>query len=230
MPKIVLTLAVYFAFTAFGHAQVPQFPQGQWTEGKHYFAVKPAQPTKVAPGKVEVVEVFSYGCPACYSFYPIADKIKAALPRNAELRYVPASWNVAEAWPMFQQAYLTAEIMGIADKAHAAMFNAIWASGELAVVDFKTNKLKKTLPTIENAAAFYARTAGVKPQEFLAVAKGFSVNAKMKMSDALVKAYRAESTPTLVVNGKYRLTPASAGGAEQTLQLVNWLIAKESKP
>src|SRR5215831_4622931 len=99
-----------------------------WVEGQHYFLIKPAQPTNVAPGKVEVVEVFSYGCPACYQFYPTVDKLKAALPKNAEMSFLAASWNVAEDWRTFQRAYLAAQAMGIADKTHDAMFNAIWAS------------------------------------------------------------------------------------------------------
>jgi protein dithiol oxidoreductase (disulfide-forming) len=200
-----------------------------WVEGQNYFLIKPAQPTDVAPGKVEVVEVFSYGCPACYQFYPTADKLKAALPKNADMRFIPASWNPGEDWPMFQRAFLAAQALGIAEKTHDAMFNAIWASDELAVVDSRTNRIKSPLPTIENAAAFYARTAGVKKDEFLQMAKSFSIEVAIKRADATIKAYRAESTPTIVVNGKYRVTPQSAGGANETIELVKYLVAKESK-
>ena len=63
-----------------------------WAAGVHY-AVIPTQRTNVPAGKVEVMEVFSYGCPACNSFRPVMKKIKAALPPNAQLTYLPASWN-----------------------------------------------------------------------------------------------------------------------------------------
>jgi thiol:disulfide interchange protein DsbA len=201
----------------------------RWIEGQHYFSIKPTQPTNVAPGKVEVIEVFSYGCVACNLFYPTMDKLVAALPKNAQVGYVPASFNPAEAWPMFQRAYLTAQAMGIADKTHTAMFNAIWSSDELAVVERRTNRLKNPMPTIEKAAAFYARVAGVKKEEFLSISKSFSIEAKMKNADAIVKAYRVDSTPTMLVNGKYRLTAQSAGGTDQLIELVKFLVAKETK-
>jgi len=223
MRKSVVCFVVLFAFAAGAQAAT------DWVEGQHYFLIKPAQPTNVAPGKVEVIEVFSYGCPACFQFYPTANKLKAALPKNAEMSYVPASFNPAEDWPMFQRAYLAASALGIADKTHDAMFKAIWASDELSVVDRRTNQLKNPLPTIEQAAAFYERVGGVKKDDFLKMAKSFAIEVKIKSSDALIKAYRADETPTIVVNGKYRLTPRSVGGADETIELVKYLVAKESK-
>src|SRR5690349_15902606 len=103
--------------------------------GKQYDVLPQAQRTNVAPGKVEVMEVFSYGCPACDHFQPTMKKLKAALPANAQLVYLPASWHTAENWPTFQRAYLTAKSLGIADKGHDEMFQAIWTTGELAVLE-----------------------------------------------------------------------------------------------
>ena len=50
----------------------------------------------------------------------------------------------------------------------------------------------------------------------------------MKRADDLMKAYGVDSTPTLVVNGKYRYTVISAGGVPQTIELTQWLVAKEA--
>src|ERR1700692_2876543 len=72
-----------------------------WTEGEHYFPIVPARSTSVAPGKVEVTEVFSYGCPACNLFVPVMHKLQRALPPNAVLDYLPASFNPREGWPLF---------------------------------------------------------------------------------------------------------------------------------
>ena len=198
-----------------------------WQEGKHYFAVQPALRTAAA-GKVEVTEVFSYGCPACNQFDPIAGRLKASLPANATLAYVPASFNASEQWPMFQRAFLAAQAMGIAERTHTAMFNAIWTTGELAVVDLQTNRLKKPPPTLDGVAKFYARTAGVKAEDFLATAKSFSVELNIKRADDWVRAGHVDQTPTIVVNGKYRLTVSSAGGVNEMFELVNWLVAKEN--
>lgn len=200
-----------------------------WIEGKHYFLLKPAQPTTVAPGKVEVTEVFSYGCPACYQFYPSIDKLKASLPKNAEMTYLHASWNTAEQWPLFQRSFLAAQALGVAEKANSALFKAIWEGDELAVVDRRTNRPKNPAPNLEKVAAFYERTTGVKKDEFMKMAKSFSIEVRVKSTEDAIKAVRADETPTLVVNGKYRLTRGSAGGDEAAIELTKWLIAKETK-
>src|SRR4051794_37978580 len=67
--------------------------QDRWVEGKHYFRVQPAQPTSVPAGKVEVAEVLSYGCPACYQFLPVAAQLKKQLPSQAQLIFIHASFN-----------------------------------------------------------------------------------------------------------------------------------------
>ena len=74
------------------------------------------------------------------------------MPPNAVLDYLPASFNPAEDWPMFQLAYLTAQTLGVADQTHDAMFNAVWQTGELAVIDPATQNIKSRVPTIEDAA------------------------------------------------------------------------------
>ncbi len=64
-----------------------------WTEGVNYYLISPAHPTSLPAGKVEVTEVFSYACPACNIFVTTIHKLKASLPPNAVLDYLPASFN-----------------------------------------------------------------------------------------------------------------------------------------
>ncbi len=199
-----------------------------WTEGKHYFLIAPPQPTSVPRGKVEVTEVFSYGCPVCNRFLPVMHKLKSSLPANAVLDYVPASFNAAEDWPMFQRAYITAQILGVADRAHDAMFSAIWKTGELAIMNPSGNVLKNPLPSINDVARFYHRTTGVSVANFLAAANSMGVSTMMDQADSMVMRYRVDGTPTIIVNGKYRLGWGSAGGDNELIELVKWLVAKES--
>ena len=220
MKRILLTLVALVAATS-AHAQM------KWVAGKHYTNIPP-QRTQVAPGKIEVMEVFSYGCPACNQFRPVMKQIAAGLPKNAQIVYLPASWNAAENWPMFQRMYLTALSLGVADKTHEAMYDAIWTTGELGVVDQGTRRLKTKLPTIEDAAKFYQRTAGVKPQDFVNASKSFGVDLKIKQAEAQIKAMQIPSTPTLVVAGKYRLNNEHFSSVEEIIELVNFLAAKES--
>jgi thiol:disulfide interchange protein DsbA len=199
-----------------------------WAQGTNYFRIEPAQPTSVGPGKVEVMEVFSYACPACNRFYPVVDRLRAALPPNAEMTFVPAGFRPDEDWPMFQRAYYAAQALDIDKRTHDAMFDAVWKTGELAVFDPRTQRPRNPPPSIEDAAKFYARVAGIKPETFVATAGSFGVDVKIRQAEQLIRADQVDQTPTIVVNGKYRVTVGSAGGDDQLIELVKSLVAQES--
>src|SRR5579864_3085215 len=107
----------------------------EWTEGRDYFVIRQQQPTSTPPGKIEVLEVFSYGCPACNAFQPTLQLLKKSLPPEAQLAYLPAAFNASEDWPMFQRAYFAAQALGIAERTHQQMYDAVWKNGELATAD-----------------------------------------------------------------------------------------------
>jgi protein dithiol oxidoreductase (disulfide-forming) len=150
--------------------------------------IVPAQPTSLSKGKVAMTEVFSYGCPYCNSYLPIVRKLKQALPANVVVDYLPASFNPGEDWPMFQRAYLTAQILGVAEKAHEAMFDAVWKTGELAILDPSTGQLKTHLPTIEDAARFYNRVTGISVADFVAAAKSMGVETRVGQTATVERA------------------------------------------
>ncbi len=217
------------ASTAAPAAPAPPFVDtGKWVAGKNYFLIDPPQPTS-HPGKIEVTEVFSYGCPACNAFHTTADQIAKSLPADAVMNYLPAAFRPDENWPMYQRAFYAAQALGLVDKTQDAVFDATWKTGELSTYNLKGNGLKpkEAWPTIEDAAKFYAKY-GADPKEFVGIANSFTVNTKMKQADDLVKAYGVSGTPTIVVNGKYRLDTTSAGGYAQTVELTQWLVAKEA--
>jgi thiol:disulfide interchange protein DsbA len=199
-----------------------------WTEGTHYVRLSPQQPTHVPSGKVEVMEVFSYGCPGCNQFAPVAEKIRRALPANAQMTYLPASFRASEDFPVFQRAYFAAQVLGIADRTHQAMFDAVWKTGELGVADPVTHQLKRQQPTIEDTAHCYHRLTGVAEAQFLAAARSFSVDMRMKQADGQILAMQVPSTPCIIVNGKYRVVMDSLGSYDEATSLVRFLVAKES--
>lgn len=218
-----LAISLLAVSGAVGNAQGAQ----QFREGKHYVTLPVKQATQVAPGKVEVAEVFSYGCIGCNQFQPTMARIKAALPSNAELAFVPASWIESESWPMFQRAYLAAKALGIAEKSHDAMFAAVWgANGPLAIVDPRTSRPKKPQPTIEDVARFHASRGDGTEAAFLAAAKSFTVASGMKQSDELIKRYAATSTPCLVIGGCYRIEMNSVKSDAELIALVRFLVQK----
>jgi protein dithiol oxidoreductase (disulfide-forming) len=201
----------------------------RWVEGQHYFSLKTSKNVPLPSGAAEVTEVFSYGCPACYQFNPVAQRLKASLPSQAKLTYLPASFIPAENWPVFQRAYLTAEALGIAEQAHDQFFDAVWKDGgELSVRDPLTRKAKNPLPSIEAVAKFYNRVTGVSIEKFVATAQSPEIDSKMKAADAQVIAYEADRTPTIIVNRKYRVHTRSAGSYDELIQVVNWLIQKDA--
>lgn len=199
-----------------------------WVAGKHYSVLPQAQRTNVAPGKIEVMEVFSYGCPACNQFRPDMKKLKAQLPSNAQIVYLPASWHAEENWPLFQRAYLTALSLGVAEKAHDAMFDAIWTTGELSVTEAGGQRLKKNLPTMDDVARFYQRVTGVKAADFVSASKSFGVDLKVRQADSQITAMKVPSTPTLIVNGKYRVNDENLKSLDQVIEVVKFLVARES--
>ena len=202
----------------------------QWTEGVNYFKILPPRVVSLPKGKVEVTEVFSYGCPACNAFIPVMHKLAQKLPANAVLDYVPAAFNTSEDWPMFQRAFYAAQALGIAEKTHEAMFDAVWKNRTLATIDPRTERLVEHMPTIEDAANFYHKVAGVSVQAFLDKAnKDFTVDTNIRSAEAFIYGCRVDRTPTIVVNGKYRLFAESAGGPDQLVDLVLWLVAQESR-
>jgi thiol:disulfide interchange protein DsbA len=200
-----------------------------WTEGNQYELLSPSQRTSVAPGKVEVMEVFSYGCPACNSFQPAMAALKHDLPANAQLTFLPASFKPDEDWPMLQRAYFTAQALGIAERTHQALFDAVWKSGELAIVDSSTQRLKTPAPSIEDAAKCYHRLTGVSPETFLSTARSFGVDVRMRAADAQILAMRVPSTPCIVVNGKYRIDMNTLRSQDDLIGLVRYLVDKETR-
>ena len=203
----------------------PPADSGRWVEGKNYFRIEPAQPTD-DPSKVVVTEVFSFACPACNHFEPIMDKIAASLPSYAKVEYLPAGFIPTEDWPAFQRAYFAAQALGVDARSHDAMFDAVWKTGELATDNLVTGQLKSKMPSLEQIAGFYARY-GVKPADFVATANSFAVSTRVRRADQTIQAMGVVGTPTLVIDGKYRLDVASAGGYPQTIELVQWLVQRE---
>jgi thiol:disulfide interchange protein DsbA len=224
MARLITLVLVVLGFTQTSDVRADNV----WTEGRDYVTLIPAQRTSVAAGKVEVMEVFSYGCIVCNNFQPTVAKLKRSLPANTQMVFLPASFNPGEDWPMLQRAYFAAQALGIAERTHQAIFDAVWKSGELAVSDQVTHRLKYPQPTIEDAARCYERIAGVNRQEFLAAANSFSVGVRMTAADDQIAAMKVSGTPCIVINGKYRVIARQ--DSDEFINLVKFLVNKETPP
>lgn len=201
---------------------------GKWVEGKNYFLLQPQQPRLNTSDKVEVVEVFSYGCPACYHSQPFMIKLAKSLPAYAEMEYLPVAFRPDENFPLYQRAFYTAQVFGVARKAHDDMFNAVWKSGEIGTYDIKSGRPKPhdEWPSIKDIAKFYAQY-GVDPKQFVATSESFAINTKMRRADQMIKNWMVTGTPSIVIDGKYRYSASSAGGYGQMLEMTEWLVNKQ---
>jgi protein dithiol oxidoreductase (disulfide-forming) len=178
--------------------------------GKQYVELSSAVPVS-EPGKIEVVEMFWYGCPHCYAFEPTINPWAEKLPADVHFVRIPAMFGGP--WDAHGQLFLTLQSMGVENKVHSAVFNAI-------------QKEHKKLTTPDEMAEFVA-TQGVDKDKFLATFNSFAIKGQIVAAKELAKKYGITGVPTLIVNGKYRFDLGSAGGPEQTLQVADQLIAKE---
>ena len=186
---------------------------GQFKEGVNYTKLVPAQPTSVAPGKVEVVEVFWYGCGHCFTLDPAIESWRVkSKPANVEFMRVPAMWN--EATRMHARVFFTAELLGKGEALHGPLFREINVKGN-------------PLNTVDRIAAFF-RDNGVSNDDFQKAFSSFAVENKLQRADFLNRRYRIESVPTIIVNGKYKTAVSEAGGEPQLFTLINELAAHES--
>jgi thiol:disulfide interchange protein DsbA len=180
-------------------------------EGVQYKTLKPAVPTNVAPGKVEVVEVFWYACGHCYLLEPkLAAWDKKGKPAYVELVRMPAVWN--DLLKLHARLFYTIEILG-KPQLHDEAFREI-------------NVKRNRLDTQEKIEAFFT-SRGVSKAEFDKAFAGFAVESKLAKAADLNRRYRIVSTPTVIVNGKYVTDAAMAGGEEQLFQAISALAARE---
>lgn len=180
-------------------------------QGAQYKLLQPAQPTNVAPGKVEVVEVFWYACGHCYLLEP---KLEAwdrkGRPADAQLVRLPATWN--NTLKTHARVFYTMELLGRPDL-HAE----IWRE-----INVKRNHLD-TPAAIET----FFTSHGVSKADFQKAFAGFTVDTKVMKAEDLNRRYKITGTPTVVVNGKYVTDVSMAGGENELFQVINALVAKE---
>ena len=181
-------------------------------EGEHYELIPGGQPFEPLDGKIEVVEVFNYVCPACAMFQPLVNNWKARLPADVRFTYVPAPFGGN--WDPYVRAYYAAEAMGLADQAHDAVFKAIHVDRSL--------KGERGSDSPQDIAQVYARF-GADPAQFASTMASFTVNAKYGRAKQYIAQQRANSTPTIIVNGRYRI---KARNFESMLENTDRVIAQ----
>jgi thiol:disulfide interchange protein DsbA len=182
-------------------------------EGKDFTKLEPPQPSGAPPGKVEVLEFFSYACPHCSAFEPTLEAWEKTLPAEASFRRVPVSFLMnAE---NFMRTYYALETIGAVQAMQLKIFRAIHIE-------------HVRLETGENMAEFVAKNGG-DAAKFLAAFKSFSVATSVTRAKKMMADYKVESVPTLIVQGRYVTSPTIAGGQPQALAVVDGLVQRLRK-
>lgn len=181
-----------------------------YKEGAQYHAIEPAQPGDEGD-RVQVSEVFWYGCPHCYELEPLIQKWLAHKPDYVDFVRVPAMFERPDVM-MHAEAFYALKAMGKAKELGPKIFDAM-------------HKEHRDLRTTDKLEAFLGEQ-GVDLKAFRAVKDSFAVQADVKRAARLARLYDVHGVPTLVVDGRYRTSPSSAGGYEEALQVTDYLIQK----
>ncbi|MGD8672756.1 MAG: thiol:disulfide interchange protein DsbA/DsbL [Thiogranum sp.] len=179
-------------------------------EGVEYQKLDSPQPTSTGD-KIEVMELFWYGCPHCYHLEPELNDWLKHKPDDVVFVRVPAV--LGPSWELLARAYYTADLLGVLDKIHEPLFDHI-------------HKDRKMIRNAADLKAFFMEQ-GVSSADFDKTFNSFAVITKTNRSTEVRNLYGVTGVPTLVVNGKYRTTGTLAGGNEKMLQVVDFLIGKE---
>lgn len=186
-----------------------------YDEGIEYEVLTKIQPAPT-DGKVEVIEFFSYGCPHCYRFEPYVDKWKETKSDNIEFIQVPAVFS--KNWEALATLYYASEVLGVQDKMHIAIFEAMHGEG-------------KNIRSFEDLKALFEKN-GVSAEDLEKALNSFTVAAKTRRAKTMTAAYDIKSVPNVVVQGKYRTNGTLAQSHANVFKVVDFLsekIEKEAK-
>jgi protein dithiol oxidoreductase (disulfide-forming) len=204
LKRIVVGLAVILAAA---------IAQAQPKAGVEYRELGAAQPAE-SPGKIEVIEFFSYLCPHCYEFEPVLAPWVAKLPKDTQFRRVPAIFSAD--YMQAARAYYALEAIGELKRLHTALFDAVHTGARLRVAN-------------EAALTEWLGKHGVDTKKFAAAYRSFSVEANLKRAVQINEDYKIDGVPAMAVNGKYVVLTNKIKSLDQILSISDYLIERARK-
>ncbi|VAW92321.1 Peptidyl-prolyl cis-trans isomerase PpiA precursor [hydrothermal vent metagenome] len=188
----------------------PAAEKRTFTAGEDYVVLERPVSTR-DKSKVEVVEMFSYGCPHCYEFESLVKGWAQQQDGDVDFSVIPAIWN--KPMVLYARAFYTIEALNVAKEIHIPLFTAI-------VVD------QKVINTESDLEAFFV-ARGVDKKAFSRVFKSQEIKTKVTHAAERVRLYKPAGVPEIIVNGKYRVERMRAGGLKEMLTVVDFLVEKE---
>ena len=183
-----------------------------YAEGINYERITPPMPGGTN-GKIEVIELFWYGCSHCDRFDPFVEKWLEKKADYIDFKHMPAVFNNPQ-WRLHATAFYTAEVLGVSHKLHKPLFDAI-------------HRNKQRLGSKEQLRDFF-NDYGVDEKDFDKTFNSFAVKAKVARGADLTKKFGIDGVPAVIVNGKYRVNTTLAGGSyDNLLKIVDFLSELE---
>lgn len=168
-----------------------------------------------APGKIEVIEFFWYGCPHCNKVEPTVEAWEKRLPKDVVFRREHVLWDGRSDMEGHAKLFITLRMMGLLPKHNRAVFDAVHG----AKVELRD----------EQVLFDWIAKRGVNRAQFEANYKSFGIGAQLGRAKQLTKAYRIEGVPTFIINGKFVTSPHQAGNEQRMFALIDELIVRERK-
>ncbi|GAB2789629.1 thiol:disulfide interchange protein DsbA/DsbL [Halomonas shantousis] len=203
MYKKLLALAAGLAFSTLTMSAEP-------VAGDDYQVLDEPVKTSVGDDQIEVDEVFWYGCPHCYHLEKPLNAWVADLPDDVVFTRIPAT--MGQVWIKHAKAFYAAKQLGIQEKLHSDFFDAIHEQG-------------KQLTSDDEIAEFFSQY-GVSEEEALKALNSFGVKSQVNQAHAKIRGYQLMGVPALVVDGRYVITPQSAGSLDNMPQIAQALVNK----
>jgi thiol:disulfide interchange protein DsbA len=182
--------------------------QGGPVEGTHYVRLQQPVPVSAPAGKIEVVEFFWYGCPACNAFEPTLDAWARKLPPEMSFRRIPVGFGAVH--ESHQKLFYAIEQMGALETLHRRVFATI-------------HQQRKMLGSDGDQIDFAAAN-GLDKAKFSEALKSFGVATKARQAKQLSAAYKIDGVPAMGVQGRYYTSPALAGGPDRALAVTEFLV------
>jgi thiol:disulfide interchange protein DsbA len=207
---LMVCVAALLLFSTVAQAQAGK--PVPYQEGLHYFLIEGAP--AVSGGDMKLEEAFSYLCTHCYTFEPYAASWVQRKPENVQFRRIPVVFGRGS-WELYARGYVTAHMMNVPAEAHLALMDRIW-------------KEKQVIRNLDELATFYSQF-GLDKEKFISTSRSFAVDGMLRKDQTLVRDYGIRGTPSLVLNGKYRIAASAAVPSFDVMfDVVDYLIELET--
>ncbi|WP_036166585.1 thiol:disulfide interchange protein DsbA/DsbL [Massilia sp. 9096] len=221
--RFALAAASLIVSTAFASPTDPKL-------GAEYTVLSSPQPSRTVGKKVEVTEFFMYHCPHCHALEPILEQWVQKQGNNIVFKRIHMPYQGAN--DPESHLFLTLQAMGKNEAYQARIMDSV---GQIV-----QRKRSETLSEQE-VLDLGTQLPGIDKAKFMDTWNSFGVKTALSREPGIVfNNYKINTVPTLVVDGKYVVSPAQVAETthaqderqlfQQTLQVVDALVAKVQKP